>query len=371
MSYSEISGIELFQTPFSHHVSRQTMPYSNSNTANQPEAQDKAPQPQSGLPAAGLQDKIQKPAAQAVKPAASTAKNSDITSGNDTESRCAKPADRIKAAEQVRSGKVQENVQEKQPAPALDQKAQLAAETTEPPAPADTTETPETKQKELVLDMSSGCGTVCNDKSDNTDDTAKRRAHEAAEEKRKAEWEAAQQAKKQKRDEALQKIKSMSDADIIAESTKRISTDVERITRRNLKECVAEHIQDLCRKDATFARRTMHPKKSMINCFKYINRQAKEFVKQEMEDNGIKQDNDGYGCDVPDGIVYQWAESYFNDPDAPEDKEKEEKFEPKPYVKTPTKPKQAASKSKKESKPAEKGKEKQDSANNFEQMSLF
>lgn len=358
MSYSKISGIELFQTPFSHHVSRQPMPYSNSNTANQPEAQDKAPQPQSGLPAAGLQDKIQKPAEQAVKPAASTAKNPDITSGNDAESRCAKPADRIKAAEQVQFGKVQENVPEKQSAPAPDQKAQLAAETTEPPAPADTTEQPETKTKELVLDMSSGCGAACNDKSDNTDDTAKRRA----------EWEAAQQAKKQKRDEALQKIKSMSDADIIAESTKRISTDVERITRRNMKECVAEHIQALCRKDPAFARLTMHPRKSMINCFKYINRQAKEFILQEMEENGIPKDSNGYGSDVPDGLCYQWAEDYFHDADAPEDTEKEEKFVQKPYTGTASRAKSSASKTKK---PAKKKEEKRsEQSGNYEQMTL-
>lgn len=365
MSYSEICGIELFQIPFSHHVSRQPMTSGNLNTTKKAAAAAKATQPQSGLPAAGLQDKIQKPAAQAVKPAASTAKNPDITSGNDTESRCDKPADKIKAAEQVQSGKAQENVQEKQPAPALDQKAQLAAETTEPPALTDTTETPETKQKELVLDMSSGCGAACNDKSDNTDDTAKRRAHEATEEKRKAEWEAAQQAKKQKRDEALQKIKSMSDADIIAASTRRISTDVERITRRNMKECVSEHIQDLCRKDPAFARLTMHPRKSMAHCFRYINRKAKEFILQEMEENGIPKDSNGYGSDVPDGLCYHWSEDYFHDADAPEDTEKEEKFVPKPYTGTASKAKSSASKTKK---PAKKKEEKQ--SGDYEQMTL-
>lgn len=369
MSYSEISGIELFQIPFSHHVSRQPMTSGNPNTAKKAAAAAKATQQQSGLPAAGLQDKIQKPAAQAVKPAASTAKNPDITSGNDTENRCDKPADKIKAAEQVQSGKAHENVPEKQSAPAPDQKAQLAAETTEPPAPADTTEQPKTKTKELVLDMSSGCGAACNDKSDNTDDTEKRRAHEAAEEKRKAEWEAAQQAKKQKRDEALQKIKSMSDAEIIAESTRRISTDVERITRRNMKECVSEHIQDLCRKDTAFARLTLHPRKSMINCFKYINRKAKDFIQQEMKDHDTKPENGIYGCDVPDGLVYQWAEDYMHDADAPEDQEKEEKFVPRPYVNTRTKPKKAASKAKKSDKPDDKT-QKQEHSVNYEQMTL-
>ena len=50
-----------------------------------------------------------------------------------------------------------------------------------------------------------------------------------------------------------------------------------------MKECVAAHIQELCRKDTEFARKTMHPRKSMVNCFKYITRMAKEYVKQERE----------------------------------------------------------------------------------------
>ena len=79
----------------------------------------------------------------------------------------------------------------------------------------------------------------------------------------------------------------MSDEDAVAASVKRISTDTERLTRRNMKECVAEHIQSLCKKDTAFARRTMHPRKNMICCFKYINCMARNYVKQEMEDNDI------------------------------------------------------------------------------------
>ena len=123
----------------------------------------------------------------------------------------------------------------------------------------------------------------------------------------------------------------MTDEEVMVESIQRISKDTERLTRRNMKDCVSEHIQTLCLEDATFARLTMHPKKSMINCFHYINRKAGEFVEQEMKDNDIKPEKGVYGSDVPDDLCYKWAEDYFRDPDAPEDKDgKEEKIETKP-----------------------------------------
>lgn len=346
MSYSsDISGLELFQMPFSHHSAVQSVPSGQDNVKRQQTvmAQTKAPQQQSGRHTAVQQTGIQQPAAQAVKPAAFTEKKPDITHGNAAVNACTEPEAGTKAADKVPSGKAQADVPAKQPAPELIQKAQIVAETIEPPAPAQQKEQPETEPKELVLDMSSGTGTVSSDKSGNADDTAKRKAHEATEAKRKAEWDARQQAKKQKEDEALQKIKLMSDADIIAASTQRISTDVERLTRRNMKECVSEHIQDLCRKDPAFARLTMHPHKSMSHCFLYINRKAKEFILQEMEENGIPKDSNGYGSDVPDGLCYQWSEDYFHDADAPEDTEKEEKFVQKPYTGTVQKNKSSAS----------------------------
>ena len=211
--------------------------------------------------------------------------------------------------------------------------------------------------------MSSGSGAA---PAPVQDDTERRKAHEEAEAKRKAEWEAKQAAKKQAEDAALQKLNDMSDEDAIAVAVKRISTETERLTRRNMKECVAEHIQELCRKDTAFARKTMHPRKSMVKCFKYITRMARDYVKQEMEDNDIRPDGGGYGCDVPDGLCYQWAEDYFNSTDAPEDKEKEETFVPKPYTgtttKTATKPAKKAEK---------KPKKQQDKpSNGYEQMSL-
>ena len=88
-----------------------------------------------------------------------------------------------------------------------------------------------------------------------------------------------------------------------------------------------------------------------------------------MKDNDTKPENGIYGCDVPDGLVYQWAEEYMHDADAPEDAEKEEKFVPKPYVNTQPKAKGAASKTKKSAK-TKKKEEKQTESGNYEQMSF-
>lgn len=60
----------------------------------------------------------------------------------------------------------------------------------------------------------------------------------------------------------------------------------------------------------------------MIRCFRYITRKAKEFAEQEMKDNDEKPIAGGYGCDVPDDMCYLWAEEYFMDMDAEEDKER-------------------------------------------------
>ena len=232
---------------------------------------------------------------------------------------------------------------DEKPAPAIQANTAKPEPASPPKASVPASTPPVTPQKELVLDMTSGAAPA-------KDDTEKRKAHEESEAKRKTEWEAKQAAKKQAEEAALQKLNAMSDEEAIAASIKRISTDTERLTRRNMKECVAEHIQELCRKDTAFARRTIHPQKSMVKCFKYITRMAKEYVKQEMEDNDIQPDGGGYGCDVPDGLCYQWAEDYFNATDAPEDQEKEEKFIPKPYTGTTAKPAKPAKKTEKKTK---------------------
>ena len=144
--------------------------------------------------------------------------------------------------------------------------------------------------------------------------------------------------------------------ELLAASLKRVGDDTEKLTRRNMKECVAEHIQTLCLSDPAFARNVMHPRKSMIHCIWYINRKAREFVEQEMKDNDFPKENGVYGSDVPDDLCYQWAVDYFNDPNAKEDEEKEEKFVPQPYrgAGTASSKKPAASKGKSKGKGAEK-----------------
>ena len=149
----------------------------------------------------------------------------------------------------------------------------------------------------------------------------------------------------------------MSDDEVMAASMKRVGDNSERLTRRNMKQCVTEYIQTLCLEDVAFARNVMHPRKNMVNCFRYINRKALEFAKQEMEDNDVKPSAEGYGTDVPDGLCYQWAEEYFKDLNAKEDRGQEEKFVPKPYYGGRSSTTKKAEKKKAE-KPAAKKKEK-------------
>ena len=206
----------------------------------------------------------------------------------------------------------------------------------------------------------------------------KREEHEAAEARRKAEWEARQQAKKDAEQAQLARLSSLSDEEVTAQAMKRVGADTERLTRRNMKECVSEYIQTLCLEDPDFSRLTMHPRKTMIHCFFYINRKAREFVEQEMKDNDIKPENGVYGSDVPDDLCYQWAEEYFRDPDAKEDQEKEEKFVPRAYngksnVKsksTKTAGKKTAGKEKNGKKEEKKPQEKGADGGQFEQMTL-
>ncbi len=71
----------------------------------------------------------------------------------------------------------------------------------------------------------------------------------------------------------------------------------------------------------------------MIHCFQYISRKAWDYIQDELKASGIQPGpgSQGYGCDVPDDLCYQWAEDYFRDPDAKEDHKEEEKFVPNPY----------------------------------------
>lgn len=179
----------------------------------------------------------------------------------------------------------------------------------------------------------SGGGVVTGPQSNSREDAgkvdseeAKRKAHEEAEAKRKAEWDAQQASKKAAEQEKLQQIAAMSDDEVMMASAKRVGTDTEKITRRNMKDCVSEVIQTKCLEDPAFARLVMQPRKNMINCFKYITRKAWEYVQDELKADGITPGNgaQGYGCDVPDDLCYQWAVDYFNDPDAKEDQSAED-----------------------------------------------
>ena len=231
------------------------------------------------------------------------------------------------------------------------------------PEPAPAPEQQPEPSAELKLD-------VAKDAAPTPDDDARRRAHEAAEAKRKAEFDARQAEKKAARQAALDRIAAMNRADLLAASVERVAADTERLTRRNMKEAVAEYIQAKCREDAAFAMLVVDPAKSMINCFQYINRQAQAYAEQEMKDNGIQRTG-VYGLDVPDGLCFQWAEDYFNDPDAKEDHQNDEKFVSKPYVPASANCKTDKGKAGKKSAPAAKPKAAKPTNTDMEQISLM
>lgn len=184
-------------------------------------------------------------------------------------------------------------------------------------------------------------------------DTDKRCAHEEAEAKSRAEWEAKKQAREDEIQFAWERAVDLPDTALTAASVKRLGDMTERLTRRNMKICVTESIQTLCYEDLEFARLVLHPRKSMMNCFRFINRKALEYLKQELELTGEKAAGGSIGGDVPDELCYQWAEEYFRDMNAPEDKTEEDKdFVPKPYSGTAAKGKKKAEK--KPAKPTEK-----------------
>ena len=175
----------------------------------------------------------------------------------------------------------------------------------------------------------------------------KRRRHEEAEAKRKAEWERQQAEKRTAEQAALAKIEQMSETELIKASMERMKKETERLTRRNLKECVSEYVQTLCLSDPAFARMVMHPRKSMAHCLQFINRKAREYLLAEMKDNGMEpQPNGIYGGDVPEDTCYDWAEEYYRDANAKEDKAKEETFVPKAYMSAAAKNKRQPEKEK-------------------------
>ncbi len=342
MSYSpDMSGLELFAAPF-------RSPHTKAPASRPQQAKATVPQPKAATAVPPM------PQPQTVKPEAQGTSSQPVK---------AKPQ-----MEQPQKPNVPQNPVPDEKNPAL-QKPQARATEPEPekaaPTLAKEQPKPEPPKKELAMDLTDHAIPAGKPLDASEDEKRKRKAHEEAEAKRKAEWDAKQAAKKQAREEALRAIKDMSDSDVMSASTERVRKDVERLTRRNMKECVSEHLQNLCRKDPVFAQQILLPQKSMVHCFQYINRKAKDYIQQEMQDNDIKPENGVYGGDVPDDLCYQWAEDYFNDPDAEEDKEKEEEFIPRPYVGS------SASKSKKTSKKTAAKKEpKKQEPKSFEQMTL-
>lgn len=350
MSYSpDMNGLELFTTPF-------RSPHTKAPASRPQQAKAAVPQPKSATAVPPMpQPQTVKPEAPASQP--QPARTNPLTEQAQQTSIPQKPApDESNPALQEGLQKPQAKVTEPEP----EQKPEKAA-----PAPAKEQPKPEPPKKELAMDLTDHA--IPAGKPLAGSEEAKRKAHEEAEAKRKAEWDAKQAAKKQAREEALRAIKDMSDAEVASASTERVRKDVERLTRRNMKECVSEHLQNLCRKDPVFAQQILLPQKSMVHCFQYINRKAKDYIQQEMKDNDIKQENGIYGGDVPDDLCYQWAEDYFNDPDAEEDKEKEEEFIPHPYVGSSASKSKKAAKSKTTAKQEAK---KQEPKKSYEQMTL-
>lgn len=385
MSYSpDMNGLELFAAPF-------RSPHTKAPASRPQQAKATAPQPKAATAVPPM------PQPQTVKPEAQEASSQPVKAKPQME-QPRKPNIPQNPVPDEKNPALQEDLQERQAraTPEPEQKPEKAtpapAKATEPeleqkpkenaPAPAKATvqeskpeqkpqaeapvkPKPEPPKKELAMDLTDHA--IPAGKPLDASEEAKRKAHEEAEAKRKAEWDAKQAAKKQAREEALRAIKDMSDSDVMSASTERVRKDVERLTRRNMKECVSEHLQNLCRKDPVFARKTMLPQKSMVHCFQYINRKAKDYIQQEMKNNDIQPENGVYGGDVPDGLCYQWAEDYFNDPDAQEDKEKEEEFIPRPYVGSSASKSKKAAKSKTTAKQEAK---KQEPKKSYEQMTL-
>jgi len=191
-------------------------------------------------------------------------------------------------------------------------------------------------------------------KTEELTEEQKRKAHEEAEAKRKAEWEAKKAAREEEEMLKWEEALCVSEDELVENAANLVVSSTELITRRNMKICVTDVIKEKALHDPAFAAQVVHPRKSMTNCFRYITRKASEFLKKEMQDNGEKLErNQMYGGDVPDDICYKWAIEYFTDMKAPEDKgEDEEDFVPKPYKPSiVNKPKKSAPKKKEPEKP--------------------
>ncbi|HAQ39497.1 MAG TPA: hypothetical protein DCM73_00735 [Clostridiales bacterium] len=119
----------------------------------------------------------------------------------------------------------------------------------------------------------------------------------------------------------------------ILKAIEKISEASEKITRRNMKIQVSEFIQVRCDSDPDFAALILNPKKNLVNCFKYINRMAMEWIKEDAKARG-EELHGQIGGDVPDDIVFDWSIEYFQKTGLPEDEEKAKPVSPSPTQKS-------------------------------------
>lgn len=173
--------------------------------------------------------------------------------------------------------------------------------------------------------------------------------HEAKEAARKAEFEEKQRRKKEKKERARQAVRAMSDADVMAAAIKMIEEREKEIQKEFnddpngvIEMIILQALKAGSQCDADFARSIMNPDKCFANCIRYVGTQAYEKKKDDIQKQ-IRGGAQYAAFSFPTKLYFQWATDYFNDLNAPEDKEPEEKFKPQPYrpaMKSPAKPMQ-------------------------------
>ena len=93
-------------------------------------------------------------------------------------------------------------------------------------------------------------------------------------------------------------------------SLNKLNRELENIVRRNMRVCVTDYLQGLCTVDHDFAKLVLNDGKNMRECFRYITKRARKYAEEE-----YGRENIADGCDVPDGLCYEWAVEYFKFPD--------------------------------------------------------
>lgn len=165
----------------------------------------------------------------------------------------------------------------------------------------------------------------------------RRAEHEAKEAARKAEFEEKQRRKKEKKERARQAVRAMSDADVLAAAIKMIEAREDEIrkdfdddTNGVIEMIILQALKAGCQCDTDFARSLLNPDKCLSNCFRYVGTQAYKMKKDDIQKQ-IRGGAQYAAFSFPPKLYFRWATDYFNDLNAPEDKEPEEKFKPQPY----------------------------------------